>query len=281
MRITFWGTRGSLASPGPDTVVFGGNTTCLQVTLSSGRTIIVDAGTGIRNLGDSLSATGKKVDVYLLMSHIHWDHLLGFPFFSPIFSRDTRIVVDGCSRSLEGLKRLLSSNYVDGTWPLTFEDLQARIEPSSQLPSGKLIIDEALVESHMLHHPQGGLGFKFTEKGQSLVFLTDNELLDSGWKGACFHDFVKFCRGTDVLIHDCQYLPEEITIRKGWGHSDLDSVARLAVQAEVKRLILFHHDPWRKDDALVHMEARCRATLADAGSSVPVEAAKEGAFLEL
>lgn len=276
MKITFWGTRGSIASPGPETVVYGGNTTCLEITLSSGRTVVIDAGTGIRKLGDALLERPDIRNLVLLMTHVHWDHLSGFPFFGPLFQRDGRLRVDGCRNGLDGLKRVFTSNYLDGTWPIRFEDLKARIEHTHELARGRLVLDETVVESHRLQHPQGGLGFKFKEPSGTFVFLTDNELLDEGWVGSCYKDFVRFCRGADLLVHDCQYVPEEMDVRRGWGHSDLDSVVRLAVEAKVKSLLLFHHDPWRTDKAMDDMIARGRALLERKDKSLTLDAAREG-----
>lgn len=277
MKITFWGTRGSIAAPGSETVVYGGNTTCAQLTLSSGRAIVIDAGTGIRPLGDVLVNEGGCEDLILLLTHIHWDHIMGFPFFRPIFQPDTRIIVGGCNKALEGLRHAFNTQYLDGTWPLGFEDLKARVEQSVKLRGGSWRIDDTVVEAHRLHHPQGGVGFRFREDRRSLVFLTDNELRDDGWSGAAFQDFVGFCQGADLLVHDCQYLPEELDTRKGWGHSDTESVARLAAASLVGKLILFHHDPWRTDHEVGMMTERCREHLVRLGASLPVEAARESA----
>ncbi len=281
MEITFWGTRGSIASPGPDTLIYGGNTTCVEINLCSGRTVIVDSGTGIRCLGDSLLERGKALDLVLLITHIHWDHVSGFPFFGPLFRENTRIVVDGFSRGIDGLKHVFSNKYVDGTWPLRFEDLKACIEPRNNLASGAMTLDSATVTSHRLQHPQGGLGFRFTDASGRLVFLTDNELRNDGWSGTCFKDFVKFCRDADLLVHDCQYLPEELNVRKGWGHSDPESVARLAHEAAAKRLVLFHHDPWRKDAEVSRMVERCAELLARSGTPIEVTGAREGSTLKV
>ncbi|MGB6068056.1 MAG: MBL fold metallo-hydrolase [Desulfomonilaceae bacterium] len=281
MKITFWGTRGSIASPGPDTIVHGGNTTCLEIETAAGGTVIVDAGTGIRTLGDVLLARGEPISAHLLMTHIHWDHVWGFAFFGPLFQTDSRIVVDGSPRGMEGLRRVFSRDYVDGTWPIRFEDLKARIEVSQRLCRGQLSLDGTVVESHYLQHPQGGMGFKFTEDERTFVFLTDNELLDKPSSGPSFRDFALFCRNADILVHDCQYLPEEMEIKQGWGHSDLNSVVRLALEADVRRLILFHHDPWRTDAAVSSMVERCAKMLASANSEISAEAAQEGSTLEL
>jgi phosphoribosyl 1,2-cyclic phosphodiesterase len=276
MKITFWGTRGSIAAPGRDTVVYGGNTTCVEITLSSGRTVVIDAGTGIRALGDSLLQRHSPLNMHLLITHIHWDHVMGFPFFAPLFRENSHIVVDGFGRGMEGLKRVFSSNYVDGTWPIRFDDLKARIEHTQQFRRDHLALDGTRIRSHRLQHPQGGLGFSFKEETGTFIFLTDNELREDAWVGTGFKDFVRFCRGADVLVHDCQYLPEEMNIRRGWGHSDVDSVARLAQEAGVKKLLLFHHDPWRTDAAVSKMIDRCRDTIRQANFDCLVEAAQEG-----
>jgi phosphoribosyl 1,2-cyclic phosphodiesterase len=281
MEITFWGTRGSIAAPGPDTLMYGGNTTCVEVTLSSGRTVILDAGTGIRKLGDALIKRKPDLHFHLLMTHIHWDHLMGFPFFGPVFRENSHLVIDGYPRGIEGLKRIFSSNFIDGTWPIRFEDLKARIEATHELRKGRMHLDNTIIESHKLQHPQGGMGFKFSEGAGTFVFLTDNELTDRPWQGTSPQDFVNFCRGADLLVHDCQYRTEEAEMRRGWGHSDVASVAHLAMKAEVGRLVLFHHDPWRTDTEVSAMVESCRKILAEAGSACQVDGAREGITLHV
>ncbi len=281
MKITFWGTRGSIAVPGPDTVRFGGNTTCVEVTLESGRTLVIDAGTGIRPLGEDFVKRNGPREIHLLITHIHWDHVIGFPFFDPLYQEGTHIIVDGWGRCMEGLKAVFSKTSLDGTWPVRFEDLSARFEASGKLSSGQMVLDGAVVEAQPLQHPQGGVGFRFTEDAKKFVFLTDNELLEQGWKGSCFKDFVKFCEGADLLVHDCQYLPEEMAIRRGWGHSDIGEVTRLAREAGVKRLLLFHHDPRRKDKDVEAMAKTCAEILSANNGSIEVAAAQEGNTIEL
>jgi phosphoribosyl 1,2-cyclic phosphodiesterase len=281
MKITFWGTRGSIASPGPETLIYGGNTTCLEVTLSSGGTVVIDSGTGIRRLGDALLKERKHLDLTLLITHIHWDHVVGFPFFEPVFDENCRIVVDGCGNGIDGIRHLFSNAHVDGTWPLKFEDLKARIEVTRELVEGRMLLHDAEIRSHPLQHPQGGVGFRFTEESGSFVFLTDNELTKDAWKGTSKKDFVDFCRDADLLIHDCQYLPEEMELRRGWGHSDVDSVAVLAMEAGVRRLVLFHHDPRRTDSDVSAMVDRCAEILDKAGAAVSVEGAREDAALKV
>ncbi len=281
MEITFWGTRGSIASPGPHSIIYGGNTTCLEVTLDSDRKVIIDSGTGIRRLGDALLQRNEPLDLRLILTHVHWDHILGFPFFGPLFGAATRITVEGWKRGMEALKYVFSNEHVDGTWPVKFEDLKAAIQPSPTLGADQTEIDGTRLEFHPLQHPQGGVGVKFIEDSGVFVFLTDNELREDGWKGCRYLDYVKFCEGADLLVHDCQYLPEEIEIRRGWGHSDLNTVAKLAMDASVKKLILFHHDPWRKDHEVSDMVVSCKKIFVEAGVSIDVEAAREGATLKV
>lgn len=261
--------------------MYGGNTTCVEVGLSSGRTVVIDAGTGIRSLGDAVLKRDGLVDIHLLMTHVHWDHLLGFPFFGPLYDASTRVVVDGCRRALESLKRIFSTNFVDGVWPIRFEDLKATIEPEDKLLNGSLELEDCVVQSHPLQHPQGGMGFKFTEGSRVFVFLTDNELLQNGWQGSSYADFVRFSRNADLLVHDCQYLPEEMAMRRGWGHSDLASVTDLALDAGVKRLLLFHHDPWRTDDEVAEMVGRAQEMVRSKGGDVTVDAAEEGSTVSV
>jgi phosphoribosyl 1,2-cyclic phosphodiesterase len=279
MKITFWGTRGSIAAPGPDTLIYGGNTTCLEVTTASGRTIVIDAGSGVRQLGDSMLAKGEPLDIYLFMTHIHWDHVMGFPFFRPIFHPNTRITVAGSTRGIEGLRHVFNNKYMDGTWPISFKDLKADIQHVDHPTQGPVEIDGMAISSNRLHHPQGGVGFRFTEESGAFVFLTDNELMDKGWAGASFKDFVRFSRDADLLVHDCQYVPEEMELRRGWGHSDVATVARLALEANVKQLLLFHHDPWRKDNQVTAMVERCREIFDKAGTDTVVDGAREGSTM--
>jgi phosphoribosyl 1,2-cyclic phosphodiesterase len=278
MKIKFWGTRGSTPVPGKDTIIYGGNTTCLEISLNSGKKVIIDAGTGIRPLGTELESGTEDVDVYLLITHIHWDHIMGFPFFAPIYNPSTRILVDGYSLCMKGIRYSFDNKMGDGFWPIKFEELKANIQYVDKLSNGYLEIDGTAIDSMHLRHPQGGLGFRFKEDDKTLVFLTDNEL-DTG--GQSFSDYVAFCRKADILIHDSQYMPEEILQHKGWGHSDYQSAIDLAVKAQVKKLVLFHHAPSRKDSDLVKIAILCQDFIKEKGISLDIEAARENSVLVL
>jgi len=281
MKVKFWGTRGSIAAPGKDTILYGGNTTCLEIILESGRKILIDAGTGMRPLGEHYIATRATVDILLLMTHIHWDHVQGFAFFDPIFNPSSRIAVDGFPAAMKGLRVIFDNKMGDGFFPVRFEDLKAHIDYVGELSRHAVTIDNTRIDAIPLNHPQGALGFRFQEGKKRLVFITDNELVKDGPSGKGLDDYVRFCKEADVLIHDAQFTPEEIDHHRGWGHSDSASTLDLALKAHAKRLILFHHAPARKDADIAAIIERCGNVAAEGKHDIIVEAAKEGSEFTL
>jgi phosphoribosyl 1,2-cyclic phosphodiesterase len=281
MRIKFWGTRGSIPVPGIDTTVFGGNTTCVEITLDSGKTIIIDAGSGIRLLGRKLLNEERIGEIYLLITHIHWDHVMGFPFFDPIYNPASRIYIDGNRNCLKGLRYTFDNKMGDGFFPVKFDDLRAEIKYLGKLPHGPLEIDGTVIDSIPLHHPQGGKGFRFCEGNRKMVFLTDNELRGKPWEGRSLEDYAAFSQDADILIHDAQYTPEEIGSRLGWGHSDYSAAFEMAFKASVKKLILFHHDPPRTDSQMKSLVENCRILAEKEKSEMVIDAAIEGVEYEL
>ncbi len=275
MHIRLWGTRGSIAVAGEETIRYGGNTTCVEIGLACGRTIIIDAGTGIRALGDRLCSRGTSVDVDLLITHIHWDHVLGFPFFAPIFDPGSTIRVDGSPKAAHGIRSIFETERNDGFFPVRFEELPAGITFADRMCRGAVEIGEARVESIGIQHPQGGLGFRITEGDGSVVFITDNELSFPGRKESHAFDYPRFCRDADLLIHDAQYTPEEHAKRQRWGHSDYRSVLRLAADAGVGKLLLTHHDYSHTDVMMDELMVRCRAEADAMGLKAEVDAARE------
>jgi phosphoribosyl 1,2-cyclic phosphodiesterase len=279
MEIRFWGTRGSIPSPGAQTLEFGGNTTCVEVVLANGQRVVIDGGTGFRLLGQHLDGSQLPCHFHLLLTHGHWDHLLGIPFFEPIYHESTKVIVDGWPPAFQAMTRVFDSHMGDGFFPVAFDHLKARIDYLNTLAHSTLDLDGVLIDAMRLNHPQGGLAFRFREGKHTMVFITDNEL--GAAKGRRFSEFVDFCRNCDLLIHDAQYLTSEIASRRGWGHSTFEEVVSLAQQAEAHNLILTHHDPYRSDAEVVKIVARAREIAANSSFPHYIDAAREGACYRL
>jgi phosphoribosyl 1,2-cyclic phosphodiesterase len=275
MKVKFWGTRGSIAVPGKQTIRYGGNTTCLEITLGSGRVVVIDAGTGIRALGEKLSSENESLDIHLLVTHIHWDHVLGFPYFTPLYKTTSTIHIDGCPTCIYGLRNTFENKMGDGFFPVKFAELKAGIRYLDVLQQRPLEIDGTTIDAIPLHHPQGGFGFRFREGEKTLVFLTDNELGGDNWNGRSTGNYAAFCRNADLLIHDAQFTPQEIDDRRNWGHSDYGAAFHLALEAGVKKLILFHHDPSRTDGQVAQIQGACAEMAREHKSSLIIEAARE------
>jgi len=281
MNVKFWGTRGSIAAPGKETILYGGNTCCLEITLESGQKIVMDAGTGLRALGERYIALREAADILLLMTHIHWDHIQGFAFFEPIFDPSSRISVDGFPAAMKGLRAIFDNQMGDGFFPVRFEDLKAHIAYIGELSRHPITVGNTRIEVIPLNHPQGAFGYRFQEGHQKLVFMTDNELLRNGPPGKTLADYVEFARDADVLIHDAQFTPDEIDRHRGWGHSDCATTVELAVKAHAKQLLLFHHAPARTDAELAAVVEKCRRLTEEEGHPIVIEAAKEGSEFTL
>ena len=249
MIITFYGVRGSTAAPGPQTAKYGGNTSCVHIELDNGNDLILDAGTGIRLLGQKLAK--KTTPANILLSHGHWDHIQGYPFFEPIYQPDRIINV---YVHVESGRKLLSTLFqqMDGThFPIKAEDL-----PSHHIPKFKGIQSELYeregikVVKQGLNHPGGGVAYKIDENGVTCAYVTDNELDPPYALSTNYDEWVNYLHGVDVLIHDAQYTEDDMPHKHGWGHSLISQVRQLATDAEVGTLVMFHHDPDRSDAEL-------------------------------
>jgi phosphoribosyl 1,2-cyclic phosphodiesterase len=243
--ITFYGVRGSIPSPGPATARYGGNTSCVYVELASGNNLILDSGTGIRTLGKRLAETHGTINI--LLSHGHWDHVQGYPFFEPIYQPGRRIRVFATTKGEHG--RLCSLfDQIDGAnFPVKADQLPSLSECITEDPEGELREDNVNVTRARLNHPGGGYAFRIEEDGASCVYITDNELEPPAGVVTRYEEWAEFCRSADVLIHDAQYLESDMPHKHGWGHSLVSQVRRLAVDAEAACLVMFHHDPDRSD----------------------------------
>lgn len=286
LRLRFWGTRGSVPAPGPRTVRYGGNTPCLEVRTDTGALVILDAGTGIRELGRSLVASGDGIAAEIYLTHAHWDHIQGIPFFAPIFRPGNRFTIWG-SKALEtSIDRVIREQMAPVVFPVSFEELQARID-FREIAEEQRTGDGYIVSAFAVQHPGGALGYRFTDAGQpdrSFVYISDNELGTSdgyasreGWRD----ELVQFVRGAALLVHDATYTTDEYEQHRGWGHSTYEDAVTLALDAGVKQLVLYHHKPERSDDDIDRCVAACRALVARRGGTLQVAAAAEGMTLDV
>jgi phosphoribosyl 1,2-cyclic phosphodiesterase len=268
MIIRSWGARGSIAVSGPGYVRYGGDTACLEVRTRNDQIIIVDAGSGIRRLGNRLRAE-KRSSFNLFFTHSHWDHILGFPFFKPIYDPKTRIELYGCPMTNGDMVRLLAGVMKPPHFPVPYGEIEATVNYQG-VCAENLLIDSVSIRAIPLSHPNLGAGFRFDEGDRSLVFLTDNELGHHHRGGRSFEEYAEFARGADVLIHDAEYTPEEYGRTRSWGHSCHTDALRLALAAGVRSFGLYHHNQDREDDGVDAMVADCQRLAREAGSDLTV-----------
>ena len=261
MIIRCHGARGSIPVSGPEYLKYGGDTTCLEIRTRNDEIIIVDAGSGIRRLGNRLIEE-ERYHYHLIFTHSHLDHILGFPFFKPIYHPKAVIHLMGCPTTQGNIRKLLSKAMSAPLFPIKFDDLQAGIDYDVECRFD-FEIDLVKIVPVNLNHPNGGMGYKFIEKGKSFVFLTDNELGGKHRNGRTFEEYVAFSKDADLLIHDSEYTEEEYRITRGWGHSTYPEALRLAQKAHVKRFGLFHHNQNRSDADLERIVDECRSINAD------------------
>ena len=283
MRLRLWGTRGSCPSPGPSTVAYGGNTTCVEVRGDDDHLVILDAGTGIRELGRSLvgGANGKAIRGDVFFSHAHWDHIQGLPFFTPAFQSGNHFRLFGAPAMEQSLELVLRQQMSPVVFPVAFDDLHARME-FCQLTDHNLRENSIDVKTISVRHPGGALGFRLSAAAapdRSVVFIPDNELDKFGddSPGAPTRDeLIRFAHGARVLIHDAMYTGAEYMDHRGWGHSSYRDAIDFAIAAEVETLVLFHHDPERSDAALDTQLVLCREMVSERNGQIKVVAAAEG-----
>ena len=282
-KVTFWGTRGSIPTPGPDTTRYGGNTPCLAVEGPKGHVVILDAGTGIRKLGRVLAERGDgSLRAEILLSHTHWDHIQGLPFFAPFFGAGNRITIRGAPQGGVPLADILRQQMHPMVFPVPLDAVAADLAVE-HVDEGSFEVGGFSVSALRVRHPGTALGYRLhhPSDGSTIVYVTDNELGDGGEydEGPRWRDrFLEFVAGAHVLIHDAMYTPEQIMQFAGWGHSSFSEAVAVARAAEVKQLALFHHHPEHSDSILDAIVARARA---DAGDALEVFAAREGMTLTL
>ncbi len=260
MIIRCWGARGSIPTSGKNYLRYGGNTTCLEIRNSQGDILMVDAGSGIREAGNALLTEGRN-DFTLILTHAHWDHIMGFPFFKPLYRKKTNLNIWGCSFAQDSIREMLARVMSAPYFPITYDEVLANINYQATC-DGEYRLGDMTITPIALSHPNQGNGYKFSQNGKHVVFLTDNELGLRHQGGLDFSDYLDFCRGADLLIHDAEYLDKEYPKRRGWGHSTIEQATKLAIEAGVRQLGLFHHNQDRHDDDVDDMVARCQSIIA-------------------
>jgi phosphoribosyl 1,2-cyclic phosphodiesterase len=263
MKIRCWGARGSIPVSGAEYVTYGGDTTCIEIRTRGDEIIIIDAGSGIRRLGNLLIRE-KRNHFSMIFTHAHWDHILGFPYFKPIYRKGTSIQMFGCSAAQESIQAMISRTMEAPYFPVNFGDLQADISYHNACESS-FSIQSVTVTPIPLSHPNQGYGYKFEEDGKSFVFLTDNELRVQHPGGLTYPDYLAFCRGTDLLVHDAEFTEEEYRWARSWGHTVYTDALNLALEARVKTFGLFHHNQERTDAALEGFLQSCRRIVGERG----------------
>ena len=295
--VRFWGVRGSIATPGDSTLKYGGNTACVEVR-ADGELIVLDAGTGIRNLGRALAAEFKAqpIEISILISHTHWDHIQGFPFFIPAYSPQNQIRIKGYEGAQVGLQSVLSSQMESPFFPVSMQQLPGYLE-IEELKEMEFNIGKVKVRAAFMNHPGICVGYRLETSGGSIAFLPDNEphsrlrmapVTDSAQSYEVLsyaqkqdEKLIEFIRGCDVVIMDSQYDAAEYRTHIGWGHTCVDDAVALCVIAKVKQLFLFHHDPDHDDAKVDSMADWARELVAIHGGTLAVEAAREGVTVVL
>jgi len=272
MRVQFFGVRGSVATAGAETQRYGGNTSCVVVE-AGGETLIFDAGTGIRKLGCQLGPVG--VNAHLFLSHLHWDHIQGFPFFTPAYVPGNQLTIHGVAPVGGSVRDVFAQQMTAPTFPVPLSVMKAELCFVDIPESDRIVVGRARVQWHGVDHPNGCVAYRVDHGGRSVVYATDLEHKDD----TIDEGLVELARGADLLVYDAMYTPEEYEgaggfSRRGWGHSTFKAGADVAVAAGVRRLALFHHDPSHDDtfmDALV-----ARAAGERRGPLDEIFAAREG-----
>jgi phosphoribosyl 1,2-cyclic phosphodiesterase len=285
--VTFWGTRGSIPTPGARTARYGGNTSCVAVEGPGEQLVILDAGTGIRELGLTLvERQNGALKAEILLSHTHWDHIQGLPYFKPFFAPGNAVRIWGSKQGATSLDAILHLQMDPAVFPVPLTAVSATLSVEEVRPGGEFTVGPFRARAMQLRHPGTTLAYRLTpvRGGRSVAYVTDNELGSGGayrmsarWR----QDLVRFLSDVDLLIHDAMYTPSELETHRGWGHSSYEEAVELAVEAKVKQLVLFHHEPEHDDGAIDALVAAARDVVRRRGAATEVVAAQEGLQLTL
>jgi len=261
MRIKFWGVRGSTPTPQIDNLRYGGNTPCVEIRSDGGSLLIVDCGSGLRMLGKALASEfgSKPIRGHVLLSHYHWDHIQGLPFFAPLYEKANQFHFYSYRLPGATLEEALEGQMAHPYFPVEMNAMHA-VRTFTEIQQGPFPLDDFSIQARQVSHPQGCLTFRIENNGKSVLYATDNEPGDESSDRA----IRELARGADVLIFDSQYSPDQVQgAKKGWGHSTWEEGVHICQEAGIKQFILFHHDPDRNDAAVDELEAIARARFAN------------------
>jgi|TARA_B100000809_G_scaffold229536_1_gene243260 phosphoribosyl 1,2-cyclic phosphodiesterase len=279
IHVDFWGVRGSVPSPGPTTNRYGGNTSCVSITADN-KILILDAGTGIRNLGSAIIGQ-PELEIFVVVTHSHWDHIQGFPFFTPIYQPNRPVHM---FPTLHKKNVVLASliDQMDGAhFPITPDQVPSNFNFVTENPLEFLANNGFQLELVPMNHPGKAFGYKITIDDKIICYFTDNEIDPPYEKSIELDELTNQCKNADILIHDAQYIEADMPLKHGWGHSLISQVTKLGESAEVKNLVYYHHDPERSDDDIDAELEKASKALKENGSSVIPYFAHEGLKLTL
>jgi phosphoribosyl 1,2-cyclic phosphodiesterase len=292
--LKFWGVRGSIPTPGPTTLRYGGNTPCVELNYDGDNFFILDAGSGIRAFGQHLMGRGKPVKSHIFISHMHWDHIQGIPFFVPAFIPGNEFVFHGAQEADVKLEDILADQMNPVNFPVQIDEMASKFK-FQEMYEGSYTIEGIKTEAMYLNHPGYALGYKFLINKKPVVYVSDNEPYpvhpntskesDNPTGNKLIEDnnqrMINFARDAHIFIHDAQYTPEEYKSKYQWGHSPYDYTVKIALEAGVNTLVLFHHDPVHDDDFIDGMVDSAKKISWQAGSNMKIIGAREGLELPL
>lgn len=289
MYLKFWGTRGSIPVPGYKTVKYGGNTPCVELRTDTNNIFILDAGSGIRELGKHLKGEGFKKVITILLTHYHWDHIQGIPFFLPLYSEHNKIIFVGESDKESSIENLLSGQMNDHYFPVKINQVKSHID-FENISSGSLrVFNDIQLQAIRANHSSPALAYKIFISGKTIVYMPDNELNIKSHKFSASFDeitnlnaeLIHFCKNCDYLIHDTFYDENSLVSKEGWGHTSYIILAYFSILANVKNLVLFHYNPDYDDNKMDEICLETTKIIMNEKSSVNCLAATEGLKLDI
>ncbi len=285
MYIKFWGTRGSIPVPGKDTLKYGGNTPCVELRSNDNKIIIFDAGSGIRELGIYLTQKyNVDEDINILISHYHWDHIQGIPFFLPLYEKKRKLIFHGLTLDGNYISDILSNQMNYNYFPIKIDEVNANVKYKQIEFNNAYNINGIKIETFKANHSSPTLAFKIFEGNKYFIYMTDNELnfdINGDSIEVLNKELIDFCHGCDYLIHDTMYDETQLINKKGWGHSSNILLANFSILAEVKNLVLFHYNPDYTDDKIEHMLSETKDIFEKGNHNIGCIAAREGLEIKL